>query len=281
MADSGEFSVEAGAINLVTERLNKGESFIEDGFTGFDVYKSVASLSDKNQREYGIQLNCFPDDKEKTIYKVGEPRRIKAPDGYSGASRVFFHTHPDMADRAPNSILNMTPSYSPKSYDQYFKGDFGNNDWDRVSGGYLNIVNSLGITFLIGQEKHSHSARVVAQARKKIDVATANETNSPILFIKSGQNEGKIIDCWTPEVWKENHLGNEDHLAFTVRLTDLRGDYNLLFVTHSKLEKLGITPREISFGNGINAIVNEMEINLTHAPNVYNALVDYQAYSPI
>ncbi len=279
MVDSGEHVTEIDPASQVVERLNKGESFIEEGFTSFDVYKSIAGLSDKNQREYGVQLNYFPDGKGKTIYRIGEPKGIEAPDGFSNARRVFFHTHPNLGDRDPKSILNMTPSYSYKSYDQYYKGDFGNNDWAIASGSFLNNITSLGITFLIGQEKHTHATSIVAKAREKLGVA--NETSSPLLIFKSGQNKDRIIDYWSPEVFKENHLGNDDHLSFTVRLPDLRGDYNLLFVTHAKLDKLELTPKEICFGEGVNTLVSKLSVNLTHAANVANAIAGYQAYSPI
>lgn len=259
----------------LTERLESGENFSVDRFATPEEFKAIALLSDKKHKEYGIQLNRVRDGSEKAVFSNGSDNsmRIVPPDGFSNAEKVFFHSHPkDDESRNEKSVLAMSPSFYAKLYDQYMKGDFGKNFMQESVGGLVNVINSQGVTFLVGQEEHSREAILTAKMRKKHGVE--NETSAPIIFIKSGEHDGLLIDDFSEEPAKSDHLGDDSHLAFTVRLPNLDRDFNMLFVTYEKLSEMGITPGEMCYGNGVTTVVEKLGVNIAHSKNVYAALRD-------
>lgn len=253
--------------NTTVERLEKGESFIQEGFPTFEDFKDIVDLSNKRHLEYGIQLNHSRKHPKSTVYSSGKETSIVAPPGYNDAGKIFFHTHWVSDDRSPKSVISMTPSYIPKHFEQFLVADYGNNVSGLANGGYLNVISPEGVTFMIGVEKHTKTATITADIRKKAGVA--NETSAPLIIMKSGKYEGEIIDEFSPEAKTTDHLGESDHLAFTVRIPSMGYDYNMLFVGHDYLAKSEVTPEQVCFGTGINKIVDDLGIDIPHQPNLY------------
>lgn len=267
-----ENTVEGPTANgLIGQRLSEGKNFDVDGFPSFDTFRELADLSNQNGREYGIQTNLMQDQAGKTIYVAGKEKNIKAPRGFHQAAKIFFHSHPEMSElRSPRSVLSMTPSFAPEKYFQILRGDYGESGFESQVGGYLNIISSLGVTFLIAQQRHSEVAAHTAEMRQKLGVA--DKTSAPLIFIKSGICNGEVIDDFREKFLKGNHLGSDKYLAFNVRVPGLSADYSMLFVTFEELEKSKVTPAEICYGAGLDALAQHLGINIYHRRNLYQAL---------
>lgn len=256
------------------KRLETENFFEVESFPQAEDFRKLAQIGNNKKLECGMQLILGRNESQRTIYKVGTKQNIQAPNGYHGSWKVFFHTHPEVPNiRSDRSVTAMTPSYLSHQYDQFMVGDIYGSESDMASGQYLNIVNSVGVSFMVGQEKHSHTAEITKKMRKKAGVA--DETSRPLLFVRSGLYEGEIVDEWTKENKLKDYLGDESHLVFSVRVPFTDSDYNMVFVAHEKLAELGITPEEMCFRNGVDTLVEKLNIDISHRNNINNAQATY------
>src|SRR3989344_4714846 len=104
----------------IIERLASGESFYLKGSPTISDFQDIINLSERNKREYGIQINNLKDQSLETVYSVGKEKGIVAPEGFYDALKVFFHTHWRADEkRSEKSVMSMTPSYAQKRYSQF------------------------------------------------------------------------------------------------------------------------------------------------------------------
>ena len=259
--------------SLLIDRLNKENAFSIDGSPGFEEFKQLSVLCNEKNFEYGMQFNLLGDGSVKTILNTGGKDNISNPGNFYRGLKVFFHAHPEVEARSDKSVIAMAPSYVHNFHNQFLIGDIDGSTRDMYAGKYLNIINSEGVTFMIGREKHSELAEKTNRIRKKFSVE--NETSRPFLFIKSGKYEGEVVDEWTPEAQTTDHLGENDYLLFTVRVPYEKEDYDMLFVTHKKLQELNVTPDEICFKSGVNKIVDALDVKTPHSENLVTAMHSY------
>lgn len=264
---------EIGGLDEVEAQLGaveKGDVATLERFPTYDELELVMRRSQVLMKEFGVQLN-LSDDSGITVFNVGENRSIRPPGGNPNAYKVFFHTHWGHAERSNNSISTLSPSIIPGRYFQMYAGDLGQTAANNRYGGYTNILSMEGITFMVGVNQHSRSAKKVAEARNL--VGAADENSSPVTFIFSEPDVPEVVSNYvTDETKTADHLQDKDHLVFSVRMPVQGLDYNFLFVTYRRLRQLNIPIEQIAYKNGIKDLALALDYKLNHTNNLYNAM---------
>lgn len=269
-------------------QLEKANSIEFRRMPTIDELEMLAAEGQKTTREYGIQTIKLVDGTLRTIFKSSDSNQllIIEPDIPSELKRdvqagVFQHNHPVKPGEETGTgeiTLHILPS----------SGDFENNKYPtRIAGlkpgGAMNITSQYGVTLNIGIAGMNREEDIVRRLKYRAGaIKTATETN--IWKFYTGSRTGESIVNQVPEKVSEKYsLGNGDIIVAS----------HTEYVYFPAMDKAGVSPiatvrhfvfisweqfrhlennfgglENLYFGNGIDRLVETLDLDIPHERNL-------------
>lgn len=126
----------------------------------FDFLRRFAKAATGEEYEYGILMRNLDGMNDYLIHRSNgrSDRVLSITNNYYPRDRneelIFFHTHPGFSTSGRTLEFALIPSIFELTQYQANKGDIGASAIDgKRNGGYLNIINSAGVTLYVGYEE--------------------------------------------------------------------------------------------------------------------------------
>lgn len=260
----------------IIESLGISEKVVHsDSLPTIDDLHTLANKAKETKTELGVSIYMVSaEEKMGSTYNIGSATSIyepEPPNKYKGKieAGLFIHCHPvpDSKRVKEGRPLHILPSGG----EGRFVGDFAANVMSRVVGGYLNIASEYGLTMSIGIEGISREDDLTRKMRKKL--GAYKKGNEKTWKILSGEKAGvsMVGNEYRAEVDKKFSIGDDVVLLSHTQELGIRYFLHTSWDKLKELESIYGGVENLCFGDGLQALLKELNISVPHEKNLSTA----------
>ncbi len=261
---------------IIEKLTESNKEFRSNTLPSIDDLHTMALMTQDKGLELGVSLYTaskgeingseFNVGTERSIYEPTPPRELRG----KISSGVFIHCHPISEDeRVPDGkSLHILPSGT-----QPFEGDFEASYMSRVVAGYLNVASEYGLTMMVGIEGIAREDDITRKMREKLGRSDlARERTWKVL---SGEQGGVAMvgDEFKVAVDDKFSINEDVVLLSNTQELGVRYFLHISWDKLKELEKSYGSLENLCFGDGLESLLQELNIEVQHEKNLGSAAV--------